>query len=201
MVELRQISKIYASKGGQVPALVDVDLVLPASGLIFVLGKSGCGKTTLLNMIGGLDDPTSGKILVDGKEIGAADGLAGDLYRNYKVGFVFQEYNLIDGDTVGQNVGLALELQKADDAGARIAEALSRVGLGGHEHRKITNCPADKSRELRSRGRSSKTRRSSLPTNRRAIWTALPPTRFTNCCKRYPAISWSSWSRTTKRAR
>ena len=70
MIELRQISKIYASKGGQVPALVDVDLVLPESGLIFVLGKSGCGKTTLLNMIGGLDDPTSGKILVDGKEIG-----------------------------------------------------------------------------------------------------------------------------------
>ena len=115
MVELRQISKIYASKGGQVSALVDVDLVLPANGLIFVLGKSGCGKTTLLNMIGGLDDPTSGKILVDGEEIGAADGLAGDLYRNYKVGFVFQEYNLIDGDTVGQNVGLALELQKASN--------------------------------------------------------------------------------------
>lgn len=138
MIELRQISKIYASKGGQVPALVNIDLLLSANGLIFVLGKSGCGKTTLLNMIGGLDDPTSGKILVDGTEIGAADGLAGDLYRNYKVGFVFQEYNLIDGDTVGQNVGLALELQKADDVGARIAEALSRVGLGGHEHRKIS---------------------------------------------------------------
>lgn len=91
MIELRQISKIYASKGGQVPALVNIDLLLSANGLIFVLGKSGCGKTTLLNMIGGLDDPTSGKILVDGTEIGAADGLAGDLYRNYKVGFVFQE--------------------------------------------------------------------------------------------------------------
>lgn len=67
MIELRQISKIYASKGGQVPALVNIDLELPANGLIFVLGKSGCGKTTLLNMIGGLDDPTSGKILVDGR--------------------------------------------------------------------------------------------------------------------------------------
>ncbi|MCD8294843.1 MAG: ABC transporter ATP-binding protein [Clostridia bacterium] len=116
MIELRHITKVYETKSGSVTALSDVCLEFGECGLVFILGKSGSGKTTLLNMIGGLDMPTGGELVIDGRSSNSFKGRDYDLYRNEYVGFVFQEYNLIDDYSVGTNIGLAMELQgrKAD---------------------------------------------------------------------------------------
>lgn len=137
MIEVKNVCKFYETKNGEVKALDNVNLSFPNSGLFFVLGKSGCGKTTLLNIIGGLDNTTAGEILVDGKPIGAIESKDGDLYRNYKVGFVFQEYNLIDKETVNYNIELALELQGIKERERLVSKALANVGLTGYEFRTI----------------------------------------------------------------
>lgn len=137
MIEVKNVCKFYETKNGEVKALDNVNLSFPNSGLFFVLGKSGCGKTTLLNIIGGLDNATAGEILVDGKPIGAIESKDGDLYRNYKVGFVFQEYNLIDKETVKYNIELALELQGIKERERLVSKALANVGLTGYESRTI----------------------------------------------------------------
>ena len=110
MIELKGISKTYQSKGVKVEALRGVTLTLPERGMVFVVGKSGSGKSTLLNILGGLDSPTSGEMLVDGISVKEFRSRDYDAYRNDYVGFVFQEYNLIDSLTVEENVELALNL-------------------------------------------------------------------------------------------
>ena len=111
MLELRDLRKIYQTKTRRVAALDGVSFELPEKGLVFILGRSGSGKTTMLNMLGGLDAPTEGELLVDGvssRDFKQADF---DNYRNRYVGFVFQEYHLLDDYTVADNIALALELQ------------------------------------------------------------------------------------------
>ena len=111
MLELRNLSKIYQTKTRRVAALDGVSFTLPEKGFVFILGRSGSGKTTMLNMLGGLDAPTEGELIVDGvssRDFRQADF---DNYRNRYVGFVFQEYHLLDDYTVADNIALALELQ------------------------------------------------------------------------------------------
>lgn len=86
-------------------------LDFPDTGMVFLLGRSGSGKSTMLNIIGGLDTPTEGELIVDGRSSRTFWETDLDSYRNTYVGFVFQEYNLMDGYTVGRNVSLALDLQ------------------------------------------------------------------------------------------
>lgn len=124
-------------KSGEVHALNDVSLDLPESGMIFVLGKSGCGKSTLLNVVGGLDEITSGEIVVDGVSMSDYRAKDYDMYRNRYIGFIFQEYNLIDGFNVGKNISLALELQQNKDKKSLIENVLEQVGLAGFYNRKI----------------------------------------------------------------
>lgn len=112
MIQLHSLEKTYTSKKGRkVKALKGISLELPDSGLVFILGKSGSGKTTLLNLLGGLDRPTGGEIVVDGKSSKQFRGKDFDAYRNEYVGFVFQEYDLLEKSTAGANVALALEVQ------------------------------------------------------------------------------------------
>lgn len=112
MIQLHSLEKTYASKKGrQVKALKGISLELPDSGLVFILGKSGSGKSTLLNLLGGLDRPTGGEIVVDGKSSRNFRAKDFDAYRNEYVGFVFQEYDLLEKSTAGANVALALEVQ------------------------------------------------------------------------------------------
>ena len=117
MLEIRNLTKIYTAKGGvSVRALDGVSLTFEDTGMVFLLGKSGSGKSTLLNLCGGLDRPDSGEIIVKGR--GSETFTAGDFdsYRNTYIGFIFQEYNILDEFTVEANVALALELQgKAKD--------------------------------------------------------------------------------------
>lgn len=119
-----------------VEALKGINVQFGENGMIFILGKSGCGKSTLLNLLGGLDYPTAGEIVIEGKSSAEFTKLDYDNYRNTYVGFVFQEYNLLNEFTVRENVGLALQLQGKKPNGEQIDEMLKKVGLELDEKRR-----------------------------------------------------------------
>ena len=97
MIEIKNVSKIYKSKKkNNTKALDNVSLVLPNNGLVFVIGKSGSGKSTLLNLIGGLDNITSGNIIVDGNDITNFKENQFANNRNNHIGFIYQDYHLLD---------------------------------------------------------------------------------------------------------
>ena len=137
MLELKNISKVYelgkknTKDYQQVDALKEVSIKFREHEFVSILGASGCGKTTLLNIIGGLDKYTSGDLIINGKSTKEFKDKDWDTYRNHSVGFVFQSYNLIPHQTVLQNVELALTLSgiSRDERRARAKEALVRVGL------------------------------------------------------------------------
>ncbi len=137
MIELKGVSKTYKpKKGPAVKALKNVSLKLDDVGLVFVLGKSGCGKSTLLNCIGGLDRIDGGEIIINGKSSAAFSQSDFDSYRNTYLGFIFQEYNIIQDFTVGANIGLALELQGKKATKEAINSILAEVELEGYGNRK-----------------------------------------------------------------
>ena len=116
MIEITHLNKIYKSKKRKkCHALKDINLTLPDNGLVFVLGKSGSGKSTLLNLIGGLDNITSGSITVDGNNLSKFREKAFCNYRNTHIGFIFQDYHLIDELTVYDNIALSLNLRRIKD--------------------------------------------------------------------------------------
>ncbi len=138
MLELKNIVKEYITGETKVEALKGVSLSFRESEFVSILGQSGCGKTTLLNIVGGLDKYTSGDLVIDGvstKEYADSDW---DVYRNHKVGFVFQSYNLIPHQTVLSNVELALTLSGVSKKERRekAIEALEKVGLGDQINKK-----------------------------------------------------------------
>ena len=132
MLELKNITKIYPADSGDVVALKDVSLQFRKSEFVSILGPSGCGKTTLLNIIGGLDQYSSGDLMINGRSTKHYKDRDWDAYRNHSVGFVFQSYNLIPHQTVLANVELALTLSGVTKAERkrRAKEALEKVGLG-----------------------------------------------------------------------
>ena len=132
MLELRNISKEYRTGAEVVHALRDVSLAFRESEFVSVLGPSGCGKTTMLNILGGLDQYSSGDLLIDGISTREYKDADWDAYRNDTIGFVFQSYNLISHQNVLSNVELALTLSgvSAAERRARAIAALEQVGLG-----------------------------------------------------------------------
>ena len=137
MLEVRNLCKTYRPKRGvPVKAIDRISLSLPETGMVFLLGKSGSGKSTLLNLLGGLDRYDSGDILVGGMSTGAFRQVHFDSYRNTYVGFIFQEYNLLDEFTVGANIALAIELQGRRAEDAEINEILREVDLVGYGNRR-----------------------------------------------------------------
>ena len=138
MLQLKDITKVYGTTGGHVRALDGVNLSFRRSEFVSILGPSGCGKTTLLNVIGGLDQYTSGDLIINGRSTKEFRDADWDSYRNHSVGFVFQSYNLIPHQTVLANVELALTLSGVSKAERRrrAAEALARVGLSDQLHKK-----------------------------------------------------------------
>ena len=131
MLELRNITKDYPVGDGVVRALKGIDLKFRDTEFVSVLGQSGCGKTTLLNIIGGLDRYTSGDLLIDGVSTKVYKDVDWDAYRNLRIGFVFQSYNLISHMTILDNVAMALTLSGVSRAerNRRAREALAKVGL------------------------------------------------------------------------
>ena len=132
MLELRQIHKDYFVDRSPVTAIKSLSLSFPKKGFVAILGPSGCGKTTLLNIIGGLDRYTSGNLLIDGKSTKGFKDKDWDAYRNRRIGFVFQTYNLIAHETILQNVetGLMLSGVKRKERKERAQEILAKMGLG-----------------------------------------------------------------------
>lgn len=137
MLELKKICKTYKSKKGSAcAALKGINIKFPDSGMVFILGKSGSGKSTLLNVIGGLDAPDSGEIIIKGKSNKDFKPKDYDSYRNTYLGFIFQEYNVMDDFSVYDNVALALRLQGKKATKTEVAKILNKVDLRGLEKRK-----------------------------------------------------------------
>lgn len=135
MIQITSLNKFYKSRRRQMHhALKDINLTLPDRGLVFVLGKSGSGKSTFLNLIGGLDSATSGQILVDGNDISRLSEAEFVDYRNSCIGFIFQDHHLIDDLTLEQNIRLVLDLRRIQPDGL-VSQALAQVGLAGYENR------------------------------------------------------------------
>jgi putative ABC transport system permease protein len=138
MLELHHIIKDYYIDNKPFRALKDISVAFPDKGFVSVLGPSGCGKTTLLNIIGGLDHYTSGDLLIEGKSTKDFKDSEWDAYRNERVGFVFQSYNLIPHMNVLNNVEVSLMLngvKKADREKAAYL-ALAKVGLADEGKKK-----------------------------------------------------------------
>ncbi len=138
MLQLLNITKTYTTGDEKLEALKGINLKFRQSEFVSILGQSGCGKTTLLNIIGGLDRYTSGDLIINGKSTKKFKDRDWDAYRNYKVGFVFQSYNLIGHQTILSNVELALTIGgiSKKERKERAIKALEEVGLGEHIHKK-----------------------------------------------------------------
>ena len=138
MLQLKDITKVYGSGDTQVHALNGVSIAFRHSEFVSILGQSGCGKTTLLNLVGGLDRYTTGDLIINGRSTKGFKDRDWDAYRNHTIGFVFQSYNLIPHQSVLSNVELALTLSGVSkkERRRRAKEALVRVGLGDQLRKK-----------------------------------------------------------------
>ena len=136
MIEVKNLKKTYVTKGTTTHALDDVSIKFPEKGMVFLLGKSGSGKSTLLNSIGGLDTVDSGEIIIMGRSSSTFSGSDFDSYRNTFIGFIFQEYNILNEFSVEENIALALELQGKKSNKERVHKLLEEVDLKGFEKRK-----------------------------------------------------------------
>lgn len=136
IVEFKDVSRVYTSGDHELKALDGVNMTLDEGKFIVILGPSGAGKSTLLNLLGGLDSPTSGKIIVEGKDISTLSGDELAEYRAAKVGFVFQFYNLVPTLTVHENVALVKEIAPESLSATKMIE---EVGLIDH----LKNFPSE----------------------------------------------------------
>lgn len=137
MLETKGLYRVYKpKKGTEVVALNHISIKFPDKGLVFILGKSGSGKSTLLNVMGGLDKADSGEIIIKGKSSKDFKQKDFDSYRNTYLGFIFQEYNILDEFNVGQNIALAIELQGRKATSEEINNILKEVDLDGYGNRK-----------------------------------------------------------------
>ena len=137
MLETKNLTKVYKPKKGvPVVALDKVSLKFPEKGMVFLLGKSGSGKSTLLNLLGGLDKYDSGEIIIKGQTSKSFSQKYFDSYRNTYVGFIFQEYNLLNEFSVGANIALAIELQGRKATDKEVNDILQEVDLQGFGNRK-----------------------------------------------------------------
>ncbi|MCM1513368.1 MAG: ABC transporter ATP-binding protein/permease [Anaeroplasma bactoclasticum] len=138
MLKLSHIQKTYVMGDTKVEALKGVTLQFRKNEFVSILGPSGCGKTTLLNIIGGLDKYTSGDLVINGVSTKEFNDRAWDVYRNHRIGFIFQSYNLIPHQTIVENVELALTIAGMEKAERvdRAKKALDKVGLKGQYNKK-----------------------------------------------------------------
>lgn len=141
MIELKNVKKYFnRRKSNEIRAIDDTTLVFPDKGLVTLLGESGCGKTTLLNAIGGLDKVDSGEITVEGNRMTRRTSGARDSIRNRYIGYIFQNFNLIEDETVYNNVALVLRMIGFRDKAAvelRVMHILDRVGISRYRSRPV----------------------------------------------------------------
>lgn len=136
MLSLKNIKKVYVTKSFKQVALKNVSLSFRKNEFVSILGPSGSGKTTLLNIIGGLDNYDSGNLIINGKSTKNFKSNDWDSYRNYHVGFIFQNYNLITHISVYKNVEMALTLNGIKNKKSKVIASLKKVGLEKHMYKK-----------------------------------------------------------------
>lgn len=138
MLRLKDITKNYKVAGGEIKVLKGLNVSFRKNEFVSILGPSGCGKTTTLNIVGGLDKYTSGDLIIAGKSTKHFSDRDWDIYRNRRIGFIFQSYNLIPHQTVLGNVELALTISgvSKEERQKRALEALEKVGLKGEEFKR-----------------------------------------------------------------
>lgn len=144
MIRLVNVKKYYSvakHDDYKVKAVDGISLELGQTGLVSIVGKSGCGKTTLLNLLGGIDSPTEGSIYINDKQLNKFSTKELDSYRNYDVSFIFQDFNLMSDTTVGENIRLACRIQKRSKKTIEsiVDEVLTKVGLSDMKDRKISS--------------------------------------------------------------
>ncbi len=142
MIELKKVNKFFnKGKKNELHVINNTSLMLPDVGLVALLGPSGCGKTTLLNAIGGLDSVQDGTILVDGKKISSRNMSKVDKLRSLSVGYIFQDYKLLEDQTVFDNVAIALKMvgiKNKDEIKVRVEYVLEKVGMLRYRHRPVS---------------------------------------------------------------
>lgn len=139
MIKLFEVQKIYSTLSGGNHVLKDINLYFEKGEFVSIIGKSGCGKTTLLNLISCLDTPSSGQISIDDKLISKMTVEELDEFRNHRIGIIFQNYNLIGHLNVLENVMLALEINgKVEEKKEKAMDMLKRVGLEMHAHKLVS---------------------------------------------------------------
>ncbi len=137
MIEVKNLTKVYHTrKRKTVQALNNVSFNLPDQGLVFIVGRSGSGKSTLLNLLGGLDSYDEGDIIINGTSTRDFSQKEMDSFRNSHVGFIFQEYNVLNDLTIEENISIALELQNRKSNHQEVSEILKLVDLENFENRK-----------------------------------------------------------------
>lgn len=131
ILEVRKVRKVYGSRGRLYPALDGINLDIKAGEFLGIMGPSGAGKTTLLNVIATIDRPSSGSIKIDGVEVAQMDETALAHFRRSKLGFIFQDFNLLDSLTIKENIVLPLALAriKAEEIEQRVGEAAHILGI------------------------------------------------------------------------
>ncbi len=138
MISIKDLTKIYKNKKGkEVKALNNISLTFPNKGMIFIVGKSGSGKSTLLNLIGGLDSFDNGEILIDNQSLKSFTDKQLDDFHNYKLGFVFQEFNLLEDYSIKRNLEIVFDLQGKNYSQEQIKQALHDVDLDNYEDKMV----------------------------------------------------------------
>ena len=138
MIEFKNVNKIYKTKKGiETKALNNINLKIGNIGMVFIVGKSGSGKSTMLNLLGGLDTLTSGELLINNQNISNFKNKQYDAYRNTYIGFIFQEFNILEEYNVYENINLALKLQNKKSTKEQIDKLLNKLGLENLGGRKI----------------------------------------------------------------
>ena len=133
MIKIENLVKVYKTKGKRKStALKGVSFTLPNNGMVFITGKSGSGKSTLLNLIGGLDDITSGDIVIDGNRLSKFSMKEFANYRSTYISFIFQDYHILESFTVKENIELSADISNVD---CDVKKCLEFVGLEGFENR------------------------------------------------------------------
>ncbi len=171
ILETKDLKKYYGNGETMVRALDGVNLSVEAGSFTAIVGTSGSGKSTLLHMLGGLDRPTSGEVIVDGEKIFGLKEEALTIFRRRKIGFVFQNYNLVPVLNVYENIVLPIELDGKHPDQKYVKRIVQTLGLENKSTACRVICPEGSSRELRSRGHWLQNRRSCSVTNRPEIWT------------------------------
>lgn len=134
LLTAENLTRVYSSPAGDVAACRSADLQVSAGEFVVLRGRSGAGKTTLLNLLGGLDRPTSGRVLVDGRDLAALSERELTELRRRDLGYVFQSFGLLPMLSAAENIEIPLRIQRTPPAerNRRVAEALAMVGLTGH---------------------------------------------------------------------